>query len=254
LKVASILAEAFQRIERASEHLAELEIELLRFEKFKFTKELIFGLPEEEESTNAKLFASFERRNLPKPELPDVTGRARILVGEVAYNLVASLDYLVFVLARYDSGIEQKGTQFPVCAKPELFERGRFTLLKGVSKEHVALINRLQPYNGCTWTKRLKELCNVDKHRKLIQVRARKLEMMGVDPEMRGARHETTKEARARRRAGLPKPEAPMKVHLGEILTVTLDDGSPVIKALEILKSQVADVLVQFDSLLSFPG
>jgi hypothetical protein len=68
---------------------------------------------------------------------------------------------------------------------------------------------------------------------------------------MRGARHETAKEARARRRAGLPKPKAPMKVHLGEILTVTLDDGSPVIKALEILKSQVADVLVQFDSLLS---
>jgi hypothetical protein len=107
IEMASILAEAFQRIERASEHLSELEVELLRFEKFKFTDELIFGLPEEDTKTTAKIWSDFERRNLPQPPLPNVTGKTRILVGEVAYNLVAALDYLVFVLALHDSGVEQ---------------------------------------------------------------------------------------------------------------------------------------------------
>jgi hypothetical protein len=64
--------------------------------------------------------------------------------------LVAALDYLIFVLAKSDSGVEQDGTQFPVCKRKEFFDRGRKTMLKGMSDEHVALIERLQPYKGCT--------------------------------------------------------------------------------------------------------
>ena len=247
--MASILDEAHQRVRRAKEHLSELEIELLRFERFMVTNEVIFGIPEEEERSAAKIWADIYKPNVPPP---NVTAKARILIGEIAYNLIASLDYLVFALARHDSGIEQEGTQFPVCVKPEFFKRGRSSLLKGVSDEHVALIERLQPYNGCTWTKRLKELSNVDKHRQLVQVRAKKWTFTGVDPEMSGSPHETVEEARKRRRLGLPKPpKLPMKVQIGEILVVTFSDGTPIIKSLEILQSQVSDALVQFESLLN---
>jgi hypothetical protein len=37
-----------------------------------------------------------------------------IVVGEICYNLRAALDYLVYELARLDSGCIQNGTQFPI--------------------------------------------------------------------------------------------------------------------------------------------
>lgn len=235
----SILYEADLRIQRASEHLTELEIELLRFERVKFV-EILTGLPEEDpraKEEDAK-FWEWMRRNKPEPRVPS---RARILIGEVAYNLVAALDYLIFVLTRFDSGAEQDGTQFPVCKCKKFFERGRNTMLKGMSDEHVALIERLQPYNGCTWIKRLKEISNLDKHRQLVRAQATALNVNGSDA---NAPRETAKEARVRRRAKLPKP--PVKIYFGDSLVVTFDDGSPIIKTLEILKSQVSDVFIQF--------
>ncbi len=40
--------------------------------------------------------------------------------------------------------------------------------LKGVSDEHVAAIERLQPYNGCEWTRLLRTISKPDKHRHLM--------------------------------------------------------------------------------------
>jgi hypothetical protein len=36
------------------------------------------------------------------------------LVGEICYNLRSALDYLVFELAKHDSGTRQENTQFPI--------------------------------------------------------------------------------------------------------------------------------------------
>src|SRR5262249_37937182 len=55
--------------------------------------------------TDAKQIVVDRQRDLP---LDPMFG---ILVGEVCYNLRAALDYLVFELAKLDSGAEQEQTQ-----------------------------------------------------------------------------------------------------------------------------------------------
>jgi hypothetical protein len=250
----SILYEADLRIERAGEHLTELENQLFRFERSELV-EVLAGLPKEDPRNTEQEAKVQSLWQIPTSEEsaihhyspPQVPAKVHILIGEIAYNLVAALDYLIFVLAKSDSGVEQDGTQFPVCKRKEFFDRGRKTMLKGMSDEHVALIERLQPYKGCTWTQRLKDISNLDKHRQLVHAQVTPLRIMAADA---NASRETAKEARLRRQANLPS-KAPVKMYFGNSLLVTLADGSPIIKTLEILKSQVADVLVQFKSLLN---
>jgi hypothetical protein len=192
------------------------------------------------------------RASLPlEPRVgPRYLPRSIYLWGEIAYNLAAALDYLIFILAKVGSGSEQDGTQFPVCAKPQFFERGRSTVLKGVREEHIALIERLQPYAGCTWTKTLKNLSNLDKHRQLVQARVLPFQFIGFDRPLAEVSPIIQSGAITDAVAANTKV-LPMKVYVGSSRIVTLSDGAPIIKALEILKSQVSDVLVQFDSLLS---
>lgn len=75
-----------------------------------------------------------------------------IRVGETVYNLRSAMDYLIYSLARHDSGRIQKGTQFPIESGKQGFLRRRNTFLRGVADEHVAKIERYQPYRGCPWT------------------------------------------------------------------------------------------------------
>jgi hypothetical protein len=91
----------------------------------------------------------------------------KILIGEIAYNLRAALDYLVYELARLDSGKVTDSTQFLIEETPKDFKKKCGYRLKGVNDKHIAIIEELQPYNGCGWTRTLKYLSNPDKHRKL---------------------------------------------------------------------------------------
>ena len=90
-----------------------------------------------------------------------------ILLGEICYNLRSALDYLVFELAKFDSGTIQNGTQFPIDDTPQKFARHIPTRLKGVGVSHVTTIEGLQPYNGCRWSQILRDISNPDKHREL---------------------------------------------------------------------------------------
>jgi hypothetical protein len=97
--------------------------------------------------------------------------RIPILIGEVCYNLRSALDYLVFELAKYDSGSPQKQTQFPIECSEKNFRERRKKSLKGINDDHVARIEALQPYKGCNWTKTLKDISKPDKHRELIKLK-----------------------------------------------------------------------------------
>jgi hypothetical protein len=71
-------------------------------------------------------------------------------------------------LARLDTGKPQDGTQFPIEDKPKAFKhRQKRGSLKGLNERHVAKIEALQPYNGCDWTKTLRDISNPDKHRNI---------------------------------------------------------------------------------------
>jgi hypothetical protein len=102
--------------------------------------------------------------------LPDLDQLA-LIVGDAFYNMRASLDQLVWALARLN-GIPD-GTQFPVVevlTKDSLKRLNRQT--QGVPEEAICEIKFLQPYNRGTAFKthplwRLNEMCNLDKHRRI---------------------------------------------------------------------------------------
>lgn len=118
----------------------------------------------------------------PHPSLPSalVFDTARInrelslIVGDIADNLRAALNYLVYQLAAHDTGGHpDKSVQFPIDEAKQDFGGHVKRFLKGIRVEHIALIERLQPYNGNNWLRQLRELSNPNKHTDLVRVRAK---------------------------------------------------------------------------------
>jgi hypothetical protein len=148
---------AFQRVDRAQEHLLELKQLLDSFRQRYLDAVTIYFNPDPP-----------YHPHVIHPRLTPATEHLfGIVVGEICYNLRSALDYLVYELALSDSGVVQNGTQFPIDDTPKKFAGHVPTRLIGLSAAHVAAIERLQPYNGCNWPKVLRILSNPDKHRQL---------------------------------------------------------------------------------------
>jgi len=228
------LDSCFERVRRADEHLAELQREIaIVFEKQAYAAGIEFDP---------------NPPHLVKVSLPPETFfgmRLGTLTGEIFYNFRAALDYLVFELAKLDSGIEQSSTQFPIVDAKQDFEgRGKTAFLKGINATHVACIERLQPYNGCDWTRRLRDCSNADKHRHFLP----------SEGNSRITAHSSLECDDLHRIRGFER-KAPhpitgrgvdVKVHIaGEI---TFPDGALVTETIEEIKTQVANTLVAFKS------
>ena len=165
-----------------------------------------------------------------------------ILVGEICYNIRAALDYLIFELARLDSGKIQEGTQFPIDDQNKNFAGNGHRRLIGLDARHIALIEALQPYNGCNWTRLLRDISNPDKHRNLsfaqgdfeLQVfpATDRLHFLDLPGKISSARH--------------PITGAEVHVQTNLTLEVQFSDGTPVVQSLEEIKTQVAATLEAF--------
>jgi len=96
----------------------------------------------------------------------------QVVIDDVVQNLRTALNYLVTALARFDSPQKKvpRSLQFPVERSADDFREHRPRYLRGVSPEHVAMIERAQPYNGCDWTGLLARFSNVGKHVELVTV------------------------------------------------------------------------------------
>jgi hypothetical protein len=120
---------AFCRVNRAGKHLEELT-------------QRIAALRDEQEKTVTWSFDPEPRGVVAHVRMPFLIA---VLVGEICYNLRSALDYLVYGLARRDSGSIQKGTQFPIVDKKEQFVGNQTKRLAGLNSTHVEAIARLQP-------------------------------------------------------------------------------------------------------------
>jgi len=105
---------------------------------------------------------------------PDIPPMLPVVVSDVIHNLRAALDYIVFELARSDSGEVQDGTQFIIedckvdpADRARGFDARSKRYLKGLSQEHIEATENLQRYKGVDWTKSLRDISNPDKHRTL---------------------------------------------------------------------------------------
>ena len=105
---------------------------------------------------------------------PEIPLMFPVVISDVIHNMRAALDYIIFELAWHDSGKIQNGTQFPiedVKVDPVIRNRGfdarRKQYLKGLTADHIDMVEALQPYKGVDWTKTLRSISNPDKHRTL---------------------------------------------------------------------------------------
>jgi hypothetical protein len=215
--------DAYRRVDRAGEHLADLETRANSY------------AAREREVTFVKVeghtVGIVGERNLPPPELS-------VIAGEVVYNLRTALDYLVFQLAFADSGEVKKGTQFPIEDTPEGFRGRTRSYLKGVSKEHIAAIESLQPYNGHEWLRFLRNVSNADKHKGL-----QLLGFIAKGPQLNRRDLESDAEVVEGETFKVP---GDMGVYCKLTFAVGLD-GQPVPQVLHDLQARVRGVLDSFE-------
>jgi hypothetical protein len=159
------LADAYTRLERGDEHLGQVRALAQQICDAQAAASKV-QIPSSQTIHPGELGQIFEIESASTP----ITGRLAVLVGDSVNSLRSCLDYLVGELAELDSGSRKARTQFPVEASPEAFQGKKRRFLNGVSNEHAAHIESLQPYNGIEWTAKLSSLSNWDKHNKLVLV------------------------------------------------------------------------------------
>ena len=148
------------RLKRTDKHITEAQELIQAFSNA--CKDKILS----EHRDNPLAFFGCEPPPLP-PTLP-------VVLSDIIHNMRAALDYIIFELARLDTGKPQDGTQFLIediksdPAKPNRgFDGRKAKHLKGLSPKHLGMVEALQPYNGVEWTKSLRNISNPDKHRHL---------------------------------------------------------------------------------------
>jgi hypothetical protein len=234
------LVGAFQRVDRAEKHLADLQAQLDGFRQRYLDAATIYF--------NAD---SSEHARVLHPRLtPESEPILAILIGEICYNLRSALDYLVYELALLDSGNPQENTQFPIDDTPKKFNRNKEHRLVGLSLDHIAAIERYQPYSGCNWSKVLRTLSNPDKHRKLTPRGG----SFAIEVVPEGFSPSFTPQISAVRRANRPDGvEVDVKLIASIDAIVPIDDssfdipiGDVVEETLEHLIFKIRDVLETF--------
>jgi hypothetical protein len=141
-------------------------------------------------------------------------------------------------------------TQFPIEDTPQGFERRinpikcrsgtRSNWLSGVSPDHIAAIEALQPYKRVRWTKILRELSNEDKHRTIpllgYYMPVRTINVGGTEQE-------------AKSLGGYRKPgdmnvyyPATFVVHFASV------ESADMTETLEVLESEVRSVIDAFEA------
>jgi hypothetical protein len=216
------------RIERADKHLNEVIAEIKGFRQT-----LDDGITVEYDKVGHLLIRS------PCDPLPSTISLA---VSDCIHNFRAALDYLIYELARHDSGAVQNGTQFPICDSVADFQRLAPRYLRGLSQGHVHAIETYQPYNGIDWTKTLRDVSNPDKHRELVDVNgpwSTSYILTPVEPDSAdGLPGKVFK--------GVDRDGWDVHVERKQAIQIAFRDGVPVVETLETLKTQLANTIEAF--------
>jgi hypothetical protein len=141
------------------------------------------------------------------------------------------------------AGKHVDGTQFPIEETPARFlsrvsgknAKGESVghSLKGVPPGAIRLIEELQPYAGCRWTRDLRELSNPDKHRRLsplisrADITVKDWEVVAIDPETE---------------------IGTVAIRYDAAVEVSFEDGRPVRETLQALCGHVAGTVALFKS------
>jgi hypothetical protein len=117
------------------------------------------------------------------PDLGLFLGRVGLSLGDIMHNFRSALDHLTYQLALWNTGgrvSRPKRVQFPILDDPGHFQSARGDALRELHPDHVAIVERFQPYNRIAEGRAigpdfhsfavLRDLDNVDKVRLLNPV------------------------------------------------------------------------------------
>ncbi len=158
------LTSAHAKLDRAREHLRILDAETAAFYEGSPSEGQPYEIHSEFRPDSSE-YVFVVKVLRPPPVL------LSLLLGDFAHNLRASLDHLVYGLARL-TGSSGATTQYPVCSTDVDYMRKEPTWLDGVVSEHRTLIQSTQPYHlghraDEHFLSIIQWLDNTDKHRTL---------------------------------------------------------------------------------------
>ncbi len=169
-----------------------------------------------------------KRKQIPA-DLPPILS---VIAGEAIYNLRSALDYLAHELVFLNKSSYFNRTQFPIDDDSAQIPRLTTETLKRFRPRDRAAIEKLQPYNGCTWTRQLRDLSNPDKHRELIPIDVSAEVKLRLVPMDTGAVPQVS--------AGYSHVERDLIIEIG------FDSHDRVSIVLDTLHSQITNVLDMF--------
>jgi hypothetical protein len=223
------LDSGFLRVARAEEHLADLRERLdavAREYQYAF-------LPQYDPKPP---FDFIVRSRIGKPAVIPIPAQSAILIGEICYNLRCALDYLIYSLAFLNTNRQPTGTQFPIESRPETFKGRRDTYLKGVNDAHIAMIERLQPYDGRNWLSTLRDYNDFDKHNRFVNIKSR----------VTITRDHSAGPATYVIRTPPLHPQGEVNVNVSIAIDILFNNRTLISEALEEIKSGVAETLESF--------
>ena len=216
---------AYERINRASEHLVDLKQRLNRI------RDIYKNRIASQYYTELRRLSFQDRYQVVNVGTKTIEPIISIVVGEIIYNLRAALDYLIYELGCFDSNRIVERTQFIIVDAPNDFLRESKRQLKGLNPNHIASIERLQPYNGVAWLGVLRDISNPDKHSRLAIASA------------------PAKFVKKSNTYSTPiLLEMPLYMNYEVSIQIVFADGTPVVETLETLIIKVREVLEVFNS------
>jgi hypothetical protein len=159
---------AWAKYDRAVKDFAALKDDAGRFLDTK-----PYGVDIEFEEKSGWYVAHSAIREEPPPRLG-------VLVGSIAHQCLSALNHVVWALAvrklgDKSAGTKRKGIEFPICETASEFSKRPTIAKRYVSKQAIAVLERLQPYAGPMppggvrqhYLFLIKDLADADKHRVL---------------------------------------------------------------------------------------
>lgn len=149
----------FAKIERAEEHVRDLESEVGHF-----FRSVPYSIVQHTDLDTGEQTREF--RILKEPPL-----RVSVIVGDIAHNLRSALDNLAWQLVLANGGTPTRDTGFPISGSAKEFETKGLGKIRGASAEATELIRACKPYKGGNDALfALHRLSVLDKHRLLVTV------------------------------------------------------------------------------------
>src|ERR1700689_389184 len=148
------------KIERAKQHIADLEAELGKTRGKHKEVHLMERDPD------------FGNTFLVWRNLPIYSFESLAIAGDAVHNIRSALDQLAYHLAIAGTdGTPCRTVCFPIAKDRDTYEAEKGRKVKGIRPEAIEVIDRLKPYKGghdLLW--RIHELDNIDKHRYVFTV------------------------------------------------------------------------------------